>query len=338
VSGVLAHERFLGAVPVGVCSPAMRSLFAGLVLLGWLAVGCNRDKPPPPATDSTAQASGKRAGATPAPTPPPATPEPVDEGPAAPTAQLPAPRWKKLPGWLGFTALEPGAKPENDWTPAHPKARVVLFSQAWNDVPAGARVKLVGASGTTQEGTYLGTSTERYGCEQNTATLAAFSAPHPFPEGPVWVLPPDTEGVQAVPVRDVPLARLTAPMLKLAGVSKPQEKEVRAYETGGLTFVLAKKGPRKGLMAVFDGRPVGTVEFDKEEREGADASPMDLSNPHEVGVPRPLAAFRFGAKGPQAVVIGTSSGKDHTFWLLPSRDPELRGIIIDRDYISFCVP
>jgi hypothetical protein len=318
----------------------MRSLLAGFMLLGLLSVGCKKEDTPPAApaqapADSATQAAGQPVNE---PAPPDAGPaETPDAATAAPAAQLPAPRWETLPGWLGFTALAPDAKPENSWTPSHPKAQVVLFSEAWTNVPAGLRVKLVDASGTTQEGTYLGTSTERYGCEENTATFAAFNAPRPFPEGPVWVLPPEAEGAQAVPVREVPAAELPADVLKRAGVAKPKAKQVRAYEAGGLTFVLAKKGKLKGLMTVFqDGEPVGKEELGKGDMEGADASPLELFSPHEVGVPRPLAAFRFGADGPLSVVLGSRSYEGHNFWLTTRRGTETKVSREDGEYIYFC--
>lgn len=320
----------------------MRSHLAGLVLLGLLSVGCNRDPQPPPAAPAQGQTVTEAAP------PPPPSVAPTDAGPpappdaataAAPTAQLPAPRWEALPGWLGFTALPPDAKTENSWTPGHPKAQVVLFSEAWKDVPAGVRVKLMDAAGTTQEGTYLGTSDERYGCDENTATFAAFSAPKPFPEGPVWVLPPETEGAQAVPVRELPAAELPADVLKRAGAAKAKTKakEVRAHEAGGLTFVLAKKGKLKGLMTVLqDGQPVGKEEFGKGDMEGSDASPLDLFSPHEVGVPRPVGAFRLGADGPLAVVLGSRSYEGHNFWLVTRRGTETQLNRDDGEYIYFC--
>lgn len=318
----------------------MRSLLVGFfVVLGLLAVGCNRDKPPAPEqapSDAPTQATGQTVKE---PTPPPSSaagPETPDAATAA--AKLPAPRWESLPGWLGFSAVKPDAKTESYWTPAHPKAQVVLFSEAWKDVPEGVRVKLVDAAGTAQEGTYLGTSTERYGCEENTATFAAFSAPSPFPEGPVWVLPADNaEGAQAVPVREVPAAELPADVLKRAGVAKARAKEVRAYEAGGLTFVLAKKGKLKGLMTVFlEGQPVDKEELGKGEMEGADESPLDLFSPHEVGVPRPLGAFRFGADGPLSVVLGTRSYEGHNFWLATRRGTEAKVSRDDGESMYFC--
>jgi hypothetical protein len=251
-------------------------------------------------------------------------------------AKLPAPRWETLPGWIGFATVKPEAKVERFWTPNHPRAQVIAFGEAWKGVPEGARVKLLSSSGT-QDGTYLGTSTEPYGCESNTAEMAAFGADKPFPEGPVWVLPPDAQGAESVPVREVPRAELSADLLKRAGAAKAKDKEVRAYEAGGLTFVLAKTARLKGKLTLFhEGKAVATEELGKGDMEGTDASPLDVSSPDEVGVPHPLAAFRFGAEGPLAVVLGSRSYEGQNFWLATRQGNAVKMSRDNGEYLYFC--
>ena len=154
----------------------------------------------------------------------------------------------------------------------------------------------------------------------------------------MWVLPPDTEGAQAVPVSEVPAAELPADVLKGAGIAKkPKAKEVRAYAADGFTFVLAKKGKLKGLMTAFlEGQPVGKETLGKGEMEGADESPLNLYSPDEVGVPRPLGAFRLGADGPLAVVLGSRSYEGQGFWLATRRGTEAKLSRDDGEYIYFC--
>ncbi len=86
----------------------MRSLLAGFMLLGLLSVGCKKEDTPPAApaqapADSATQAAGQPVNE---PAPPDAGPaETPDAATAAPAAQLPAPRWETLPGWLGVCAV-----------------------------------------------------------------------------------------------------------------------------------------------------------------------------------------------------------------------------------------
>jgi hypothetical protein len=333
----------------------MRSLLSGVVLLGLLAAGCKKDPapaaaPPEPAAPARPAPAEAPAHAGPAPAAPnaPATPPPgtlaaedagsggPDASVPAPAAKLPSPRWETLPGWIGFATVKPEAKVERFWTPAHPKAQVIAFSETWKGVPEGARVKLLSASGT-QDGTYLGSSTEPYGCEGNTAEMAAFGADKPFPEGPVWVLPPDAQGAESVPVREVPRAELSADLLKRAGAAKAKDKDVRAFEVGGLTFVLAKTARLKGKLTLFhEGKAVTIEELGKGDMEGTDASPLDLSSPDEVGVPQVIAAFRFGADGPLAVVLGSRSYEGQNFWLATRSGGEVKMTRDEGEYLYFC--
>jgi hypothetical protein len=301
----------------------MRSLFHGLLLLSVLAAGCKKERPELPAAPSvetqTPPAKPPAAAAPAAPAVEAETPQasPPAAETAVPDAELPGnPLVEGLAGWLGFATAQPGAKTQYFWTPHHPKARAVLFSDAWKDVPVGAAVKLVSSAGV-QSGRYLGTSDERYGCEDNTATMAAFSAPQELPEGPVWVLPPEAQGVEPLPVRQVAVTGLSADMLKAAGVADASKAKAVAYEAGGLTLMLVGKSRNKGQMSVIlNGKSFLTEPLEKGPRSNANVEPLDVTSRDEVGVLHPYAAFRFGSDGPPAVVLGARTYEGMNFWVL----------------------
>jgi hypothetical protein len=266
-------------------------------------------------------------------------PEPRTQAPAAAQgakapAALPEPRWQGLPGWLGFATVKPDAKTQAYWTPTHPKAQVVLFTDVWKSVPEGTKVRLVSSAGPS-EGTYVGTSDELYGCDGNVATFAGFSSATPVPEGPVWVLPPGgTEGLTSLPVKEVPASALGTPLPK---GKKAASKDVRAYEAGGLGFLLTKTGKLRGQLTVLlGGKKAGTESMSKGEMAGSERSPLNLYDKDEVGVPRPEAAFQLGKEGPVVVVLGTRRYEGHVFTVAVRRGDKAELLHQDSESLYFC--
>lgn len=267
-------------------------------------------------------------------------PEPRAQAPAAAQgakapASLPEPRWQGLPGWLGFATVKPDVEQSRAyWTPRHPKAQVVLFTDMWKSVPEGTKVRLVSSAGPS-EGAYLGTSDELYGCDGNTTTFAGFSSSKPLPEGPVWVLPPgDTEGLESLPVKEVPANSLGAPLPK---GKKAASKDLRAYEAGGLGFLLTKTAKLRGQLTVLlGGKKVGTDSMSKGEMEGSERTPLNLYDKDEVGVPRPEAAFQLGKEGPVVVVLGTRRYEGHLFTVAVRRGDKAELLNQDSEAPYFC--
>jgi hypothetical protein len=263
-------------------------------------------------------------------------PEPRTQAPVAAQAPAPLPeaRWKGLPGWLGFATVKPGTKPREYWTPEHAKAQVVLFTDVWKSVPAGTKVRLLSPAGPA-EGTYLGTSDERYGCEENVATFAGFSTATPLPEGPVWVLPPGgTEGLTSLPVREVPADSLGTALPKGKTAAS---KDVRAFEAGGLGFLLTKTGKLRGQLTVLlGGRKAGTSPITKGDMGGSETSPLNLHDAQEVGVPRPLTAFQLGKQGPVVVVLGVRGYEGQQFMLTVRRGARAELLQEDTEGLYFC--
>ncbi|WP_375768911.1 hypothetical protein NR798_45740 [Archangium gephyra] len=264
-------------------------------------------------------------------------PEPRTQAPVAAKApaSLPEARWKGLPGWLGFATVKPDVKTQAYyWTPMHPKAQVVLFTDVWKSVPEGTKVRLVSTAGPS-EGTYLGTSDELYGCEGNVATFAGFSSSTPLPEGPVWVLPPGgTEGLTSLPVKEVAASALGTPLPKGKTAAS---KDVRAYEAGGLGFLLTKTGKLRGQLTVLlNGKKVGTDSMTKGDMAGSDTSPMNLYDKDEVGVTRPVAAFQLGKEGPGVVVLGTRRYEGHVFTVAVRRGDKAELLHQDTEALYFC--
>ncbi|AKI98394.1 hypothetical protein ATI61_12169 [Archangium gephyra] len=267
-------------------------------------------------------------------------PEPRAQAPvAAPDAKAPAslpePRWQGLPGWLGFATVKPEVeKTRAYWTPRHPKAQVVLVTDVWKSVPEGTKVRLVSSAGPG-EGTYVGTSDVSYGCDGNKATFAGFSSDKPLPEGPVWVLPPGAaEGLTSLPVKEVSASALGAPLPKGKTAAS---KDVRAYEAGGLGFLLTKTGKLRGQLTVLlGGKKAGTDSLSKGEMAGSEQSPLNLYDKDEVGVPRPEAAFQLGKEGPGVVVLGIRRYEGHIFKVAVRRGDKVRLINEDYEFLYFC--
>jgi len=268
--------------------------------------------------------------------PPPSgkAPKPSMSDPAAEKAatKLPDARWQGLPGWLGFTAAKPGAQTRYYWTPTHPRAQVVLFTDFWDRVPKKTPVQLLSLTGLVP-GTYLGTSSERYGCEDNTAPMAAFQAEQPLPEGPVWVLPPKITNVASLPITRV----APGPLLAALPDSKIEEQDARAYEAGGLQLLVMKTDARKGEVVLFDGgKRVDSMPFAKGEMEGSDTEPLNLDSPDEIGVERPIAAFRLGARGPVVMVLEHRGYEGHVFTVALKTSKEVGFREDDPESLYFC--
>jgi hypothetical protein len=268
------------------------------------------------------------------PAPEPRTQAPVAaQGDQAP-APLPEPRWEKLPGWLGFATVKLGTQPKAYWTPYHSKAEVVIFTGRWKSVPEGTKVRLVSSAGPG-EGTYLGTSDESYGCDGHKATFAHFASATPLPEGLVWVLPPGgTEGLTSLPVKEVAANTLGAPLPKGKTAAS---KDVRAFEAGGLGFLLTKTGKLRGQLTVLHGgKKAGTDSLSKGEMAGSEQSPLNLYDKDEVGVLRPEAAFQLGKEGPVVVVLGMRRYEGHVFKVAVRRGDKAELIAQDSEFLYFC--
>lgn len=265
-----------------------------------------------------------------APATPPASPPAAEADPV----ELPKPSLAGVPGWLGFATLKPGRDGiEYDWSPTHPSAQAVIFSENWEGVPAGTKVVLLSASGA-QPGTYVDTSSQHYGCEENQQTLAGFHAPAALPEGPVWILPGEkTEGLVSLPVKEVAADSLGLPPTK---GKKPQAKDMRAFDVGGMGFLLTKTGRMKGLLTVvLQGKRAATLPLEKTLMAGAEREPLLLSE-DDVGLALPVGAFQLGASGPTVVVLGMRGYEGRQFYFAVRRGDK---VTLDKDrseYLYLC--
>lgn len=270
---------------------------AALVLLVCaIGTGCKRDS----SKSSTAESSGSAMTASNA-AGPTTEPAPAPALPPAP-ANLPPPQFKDLPGWLGFATVPKDAKPSLWWTPNHPSAKAVLFTDAWKDVPNRTRLLGLSVIGPTPL-EFTGQSTEHYGCEDNTQSMAAFNAPSKLPEGPVWMLPSNqATGAASYPIEAGPVEK---------------NANQRTWTVAGLEFVARKTAPMKGVLDVKDGgKVVAQVEFSKGEMEGSEQKPIDLSSNDEIGVPIPVGAFLLGENSPMVIVLGSRSYEGQNFQLV----------------------
>lgn len=237
-------------------------------------------------------------------------------------ASLPARRFERIPGWVGFaTASVDEARP--GWIPQHPDAEVVAFSEAWEDVEPGAKLFAVTTGGLV-ELSYVSSGQHRYGCEENTLLMAGFDAKTKVPQGVVWLLPEATRGASTVAIEALPIT---------AGAAR------RSWKVAGLQFVarrLAERG--KGLFELYakDGSVVDRFAFEKGYMGGAEDGPLDLVNEREIGVPRPIAAFRLSEQGPLVVVLNSHGYEGETFRFVVAPDGGRPEILDDFEGLYFC--
>ncbi len=279
------------------------------VVTGVVAFGCKTSAPRPaaaaprsvdagPAATADAVDTAAHSDATdPTDAATPVEPARGDKG------SLPPPRFKDLPGWLGF-ATAPEADLKHGWTPQHPTAEVVVFSEDWGTAPKGTRLQAI-----TREGqvalTFQGAAPHPYGCEDNTQVMATFDAQKRAAEGPVWLLPAEghaeaeTVAVVADPVQ--------------AGA------KTRRWKVASLELVARRTEALKGVLEVREsagGEVVAQLPFEKGYMEGADEEPLDLASENEIGLPYPLAAYRLSAEGPLVVVLQSAGYEGQSFRLL----------------------
>jgi hypothetical protein len=181
-------------------------------------------------------------------------------------------------GWLGIAPVdkrEPGdwrvEGPATVYLPARPAkaARPVTFTAVDTQ---GATAQVIGA----------GEQQLPYGCDDGRLDAIALD---PIPgararlaPGVVWVLP-----------TSAPASWVPRPIgIRAAAASETR----RRYTAGPLVFELERVADRKGTLAItWNGRPVYTRPFERDERTGGETTPIDLAG-HGVGVIEPIAAWQ----------------------------------------------
>lgn len=114
-------------------------------------------------------------------------------------------------------------------------------------------------------------------------------------------------------------------------------KDVRAFQAGGLGFLLTKTGKLRGQLTVLLGdKKAGTDSLSKGEMAGSEQSPLNFYDKDEVGVPRPEAAFQLGKEGPVVVVLGMRRYEGHVFKVAVRRGDKAELIAQDYEFLYFC--
>jgi hypothetical protein len=189
---------------------------------------------------------------------------------------------------LGWIAIAPrAARAPGDWIPAGPQAAVLPMPS--EGIAAGTTLSAIDTAGRVTRVTADGAAKVPYGCDSNQLDVVAFTGDRSAP-GPVWLLPP------AAPEAWQPHA--------LAIVSPVSAVEDRRRDTvGPLTLELARSDATHGTLAIMrEGRAVHKLAIERAAIEGADAGPLDLSQPG-VAIPVPVAAWSLVDGGPILLVL-----------------------------------
>jgi len=180
---------------------------------------------------------------------------------------------------LGSLALAP-ATTHDGWIPVATASAVAPGSS----VPAGTSVTAIGTGAAVQ--LTAGPATRLpYGCDNNQIDVVPLAGPRIAP-GVVWLLPAG--------------AAWTPTALPITSSRTPAASQ---FTIGPLTLDLRRRDAVRGTLTITRaGRAIYTAPFERGAMEGADASPIDLTE-DGPGIPQPVAAWALAPRGPVLVVL-----------------------------------
>lgn len=229
---------------------------------------------------------------------------------------------KQLPvgGWLAFaTRPNKNGRYTFPWSPVNSKAQVAIFSDDannWTRVKPGTSFLAI-TPALKQEVKFRRLGEEPYGCDDNPTKMPTFTASRPFPEGPVWLLPPGSNATAtALRLEPINLAKIPTNILP-ANRRKPSD--ARAWKAGSSTILLQKQSNLKVKLTVLaNSQTVFTTNLEKYFFEGADKTPVNLSKDGEPGISQPVGAFQLNANQPPVIVLWKPGYEGHSFSILAS--------------------
>jgi hypothetical protein len=171
------------------------------------------------------------------------------------------------------------------------------------DVPAGAQLLAVGASGEPEMAVVEAAKTIHYGCEENQLEIVPVRGAAPLADGPVLLL-------------RAPLAAGWAPAA-VAIAAGPVERDHRAWTAGPLALSLDRTDDRHARFEIRAGdRTLHAASEELYFMEGADPHPLDLTGDFLPGIPAPRAVFLLAPDGPALVVLATPGYEGETLHTL----------------------
>lgn len=195
------------------------------------------------------------------------------DAPGADEIELPPTSEESRGAWLGLAAHGEGEM-QDWWTPVHSEAEVLVFDEtgAWSDVPEGAPFLALTEAGEV-EITFRGVEEVPYGCDGNAADFATFDAEERIDEGVVWLAPRDNAGA-LVPNRVT---------------DDSQSTRRRTWEGPGNGKVVLERTSEAKATFTFErkGKVLYTQEVERHLMEGAEDTPLDLTQDTEIGMPYP---------------------------------------------------
>lgn len=227
-------------------------------------------------------AAGVVACARPAPPPAPVDNRAVAQAPVTVTPGEPL-------GLLALVAAPARAEGIPYWVPIAPGAGALVPAPA--TVPAGESRVVVSAAGPTATLTAGEATTVTYGCDDG--SLAVTPLGGELPPGLAWVLPaspPPAWSPAAVP-------------LVVDGASRDEAR----WRAGRLTVTQTRTSDAAATLVIaLDGAEVVRRTDELYFMDGAEPSPLDLTEDHRPGVPTPAAVFAIAPDGPYLVVLDES--------------------------------
>lgn len=252
--------------------------------------------------------------------------KPAISASALPAQQLP------VPGWLGFaTKPTKNGRFQFPWSPTNASAQIAIFSRDWGKVNPGTPLTAV-AIGGKQAVKFQGAGKQPYGCDNTPTDMATFTAPKPFSEGAVWLLPPErANAATAVPLEPLPLNQVPVNLLP---ASKRQASLARAWKAGASTIVLQKQSTYKAkLTLAVNSKEVFSTEAEKYFFSGEkNKKPLDLSQPQEPGIPLPVGVFQFSGLTTPITVLWVPGYEGHSFQAIAPNQGKVQRIDVASVY------
>jgi hypothetical protein len=253
----------------------------------------------------------------------------------AQTSSTTLPTQLPVGGWLAFAT-----KPNNNnfkypWSPVNTKAQIAIFSDSsddWGKVKPGTKF-LALAPGLKEEVKFRKLGEEPYGCDNNATKMPTFTASKYLPEGAIWILPPGTKSnATALNLQKVNLANIPTNILP-ANRRKPSD--ARAWKAGQTTIIQQKTNNLKVKLTVLvNSQILYTETQEKYFFEGAEKSPVNLSEAQEPGISYPIGIFQLNANQPPVIAFWQPGYEGNGFTVLASVKGKIQKIEAGSAY--FC--
>jgi hypothetical protein len=245
---------------------------------------------------------------------------------------------KQLPvgGWLAVaTRPNKQGRFKYPWSPVNAKAQVAIFTDEnnnWKQVKPGT--SLLGITpGLSQEIKFKRSDKEPYGCDDIPTQMATFTAARPFPEGPIWLLPPGSNPTAtALRLEQLKLDKIPTNILP---ANRRKASDARAWKAGSSTILLQKQSSLKVKLTVLvNSQVVFTANEEKYFFTGAAKTPVNLSTDGEPGISQPVGAFQLSANQPPVIVLWEPGYEGHGFSILASVKGKMQRI--NQGSVYFC--